>query len=56
METFEDFLSDCGVNDPEVLIAFLENFSDEFDPSDLSEIEKTRLEESIDKVLEKITN
>jgi len=52
MQTFEDFLSECGVNDADGLISFLSNF----DPIALSEKEKAQFEIEMDKVFEKISN
>jgi hypothetical protein len=51
---FKRFLTDCGIQDPEILIAFLEQFSEDFDPSTLSEKEKDRLEGLMDRVLAEI--
>ena len=53
MNTFENFLNDCGVNDPMVLISFLEQFGEDFDPSSMPEKERAILVEAMDKILNK---
>lgn len=53
MQTFENFLSVCGIDEPEILITFLQNFSEDFDLAGLPANEKKKLEDSFDRVLNK---